>query len=155
MKQLFTLILLSALTVAGWSQTKPVYVVSDRQHKPVKVYEASEDCIRFCNNKPYSNQQVNLYYRYDSTAWHPSNAIVVDDRQNPQPLNDAFLAKKTVYMVMQKNFDYLVDRVYFDLTEATKYASNWQEKVIELTYFYRDKKSYDEVYRIKRQRLKK
>jgi hypothetical protein len=158
MKRLFTLILIAAFAASVWCQdmqTKPVWVVFDKQHKAVKVYAAVEDCIRFCNLKGYSNQQVNLYFRSDSSEWHPSNAIAIDDRQYPQPINDVSLAKKSVQVVMQKNFDTMADRAYLDATEAAKYAQNWKEKQIELPYLYRDKKSYDEVYRIKRQRLKK
>jgi len=158
MKRLFTLLLIAAFAASAWCQsmqTKPVWVVFDKQHKPVKVYAASEDCIRFCSRTGYSNQQVNLYFHADSSEWHPSNAIALDDRQNPQSLNDASLSKKSVQVVMQKNFDTMADRAYLDATEAAKYAQNWKEKQIELPYLYRNKKSYDEVYRIKRNRLKK
>lgn len=155
MKRLFILLLIAAFAATALCQTKPVWVVFDKQHKPVKVYAAVEDCMHFCSRTGYSNQQVNLYFQVDSSEWHPSNTVALDDLQHPQPLNDASLAKKSAYVIMQKNFDTMVDRVYLNATEAAKYAQNWKEKQIELPYLYRDKKSYDEVYRIKRQHLKK
>jgi hypothetical protein len=152
------ILLLSLFTInlfAGDLLTSPVYVIYNSDGDPVKVYQKAEDYIHFINkNKQYSEQDARLYYQEDTTTWQPTSAMLADELQNPDPLTDKFLAKKTIYLVMQSNF-YLVDRAYLNLDDGQKYIDNFKLKYIEVPYYYRNKQSYDELYRIKKNRLNK
>ncbi|MDR0364152.1 MAG: hypothetical protein LBH92_03940 [Bacteroidales bacterium] len=138
--------------------TSNAYVIFDKAGTPVKIYADAMDAIHFCSNQPYSNQQINLYYFkiQDTALWEPNSKMSQDNVWNPEPLTDKFLAVDTVYLVMQKNFN-LADRAYTftRLEEFTKYVENHNPEYLKIPYYYRDKRSFDEVYRIKKQRLQK
>ncbi len=155
MKKLI-LFLAITLSISAQALTKQASVVFDAKGKPVKVYANVEDCIDFCStHQQYNNQQVNLYYTPDSTAYEPSATMLQDELYNPTPLTDKYLAQKKVYVVLQSNFTFLADRVYMNLAEGKSYIDNFKLTVVELPYYYRNKASYDEIYRQKRAKLKK
>lgn len=139
------------------SGTSNAYVIFDKESRPVKVYADAADAIHFCNNQPYSNQQINLYYfkAQDTTLWEPNSKMSQDNIWNPEPLKDGFLAVDTVYLVMQSNFK-LADRAYTPgrLDACQKYAETHNAEIIKIPYFWRDESSFEEVYRIKEKRLK-
>lgn len=176
MKTLF-LSLLIAVTVSLQAQdqkvpivrtgTSPAFVIFDRAGKLIKVYGAVEDCIEFCstenNRKPipgrvmpyYSNQEVNLHYQYVDTIWHPTNRDIMEDYNRPEFLKDKFLDQKTVFVVMQSSFN-LVLKIYDTKERCQAYIDSRGDgipRVIEATYYYRTKKSYDEMWRIREKRL--
>lgn len=155
MKKLILFITIT-LSISAQALTKQTSVVFDASGKPVKVYSNVEDCINFCaKNQQYSNQQVNIYYTPDSTSYEPSAAVLQEEITNPTPLQDKYLAQKKVYVVLQRNFASLADRVYMNITEGKSYIDNFKLTVVELPYFYRDKNSYDNLYKQKRAKLKK
>jgi hypothetical protein len=133
------------------------WVIYDKDQKPVKVYANVGDCMQFINNKPFSNQQVNLIYCYiaDTARWEPSMREVQEDYIHPEMLSDKFLAQKTVYVVMQSHFK-LALKIYDNKAYCQKYIDGRGDgvpTVLEVPYFYRDKRSYDEIWRIREKRL--
>lgn len=136
------------LSLALQAQTSRIYVVFKKDADPVKAYSNDEDYYTFVENKPYFAQEVKLHSQ-DSTAWKPSDKLLIDDVYYPEELPEKFLAKKTVYVVMQKQNN-LADAVFTNLEDCKKYADNWQEKYVEVPYFYRNKASYDEVIRLRK-----
>jgi len=134
--------------------TSNIWVVFDKERNPVKAYSAVEDCIKFITNKPYSNQQVYLHYKYrsDSIVYTPGQIEILEDLNHPELLTDEFLAKKTIYVVMQNHFQ-LASAAYHDLNDCIDYADKFGLKYVAIPYFYRTKKSYDEIHRIRKKRL--
>ena len=155
--------------LAGGLATRPAYIVFHHNRGPVKIYAATEDCILFCGTanrresdagRPgiYSDQQVNIYYQTPEDGWQPGQRDILEDYNRPQGLPDKFLEQKTVYIVMQEHFE-LGLRIYADSAACYSFAascarSNWQPVIRKLPYFYRSKKSYDEIWRIRESRLR-
>jgi len=147
--------------------TSPAWLIFDRERNLVKIYGAVEDCISFCSTendrKPiagrvmpsYSDQQVNLHYQRSDTAWQPTMRDVMEDYNHPQGLSDKFLAKKTVYVVMQNHFK-LALMIYENQDDCREYVDSrgdGKPTVLEVSYFYRVQKSYDEIWRIRKKQL--
>ena len=149
--------------------TRPAYVVFDRNLGPVKIYAAVEDCISFCGNANrrataagrvglYSDQQVDIFYHMPEEGWQPTQRDILEDYNHPQGLADKFLEQKTVYLVMQQHFN-LGLRIYADSAACYRYAGsfkrdNGQPAIRKVSYFYRVKKSYDEIWRIREKQLR-
>jgi len=144
------LILFALIVVSLALQAQPtrIYVVLNKDAEPVKAYSNDEDYYTFVENRPYFAQEVKLYSQ-DSVVWKPSDKLLIDDVYYPEELPEKFLAKKTVYVVMQK-LNNLADAVFTNLEDCKKYADNWQERYVEVPYFYRNKASYDEVIRLRK-----
>lgn len=167
---LFVVLCLSAFSQKSPGEinaTSPAWVIFDRDSNPVKIYAMVEDCINFCSTendrKPipgrvmpmYSNQEINLYYCRVDTGWQPTSRDVQEDYNHPQGLSDKFLAKKTVYLVMQSHFK-LGLKIYDNKEECQKYVDSRGDgipTVLEVPYYYRVKKSYDELWRIRAKQL--
>jgi hypothetical protein len=138
--------------------TKGIAIIfSDK--KPLKAYADVTDCSHFMRKnmaKSYFYQDVNLHYGYtiDSTTWKPNNKMIQDDIYNPEPIDDKFLAKDSICVIMQENFN-LADRAYTlsRREDCNEYADNFKLKYYKVLYLYRDKKSYDKIYEIKKKRL--
>ncbi len=133
----------------------PIWIVFSKQsEQPVKAYAAVEDCIHFINNTPYFDQQINLYYKHmsDSSRWSPNTYEILSDLNMPEPLTDKYLAKKTIYVAMQSNFN-LAGKAFETLEECKAYADNYKVKYIEIPLFYRNRMSYDTINQIRKRRL--
>ena len=141
-----------------YTGTLPIYLVfSTTTGKPIKAYQEPIDYIHFIGvNKPYREQDINLHYMRikDTTQWEPNSKMLQDNAYNPEALSDKFLSIDTIYVVMQQHFN-LADRAYTfsRLEDCIKYADKFKLEYIKIPYYYRDKRSYDEVYRIKKKRL--
>ena len=140
------------------AQTKPVWIVFDKIHQPLKVYQEPIDCFKWMDaHNECSYQSVNLYYREnnDTTTWHPSNLMITDCTYHPVSLSDKFLSRDTVYVIMQNRPEtaHIANRVYQYTEDGQRYVDNFKLKFIKVPYLWRDKKSYDEIYRIKRKKL--
>jgi len=157
MKKLIFCFLVLSIFISN-AQTKPVWIVFDKSKHPLKVYQEPIDCFAWMNNhNECSYQSVNLYYREsnDTTIWHPSNLMITDCTYHPIALSDKFLTRDTVYVIMQnsKETAHIADRVYQYTEDGQNYIDNFKLKFIKVPYLLRDKKSYDEIYRIKRKKL--
>lgn len=153
---LFSLLTLTVCAQKPYILNRDIHVIF-RNSDAVKAYEKVEDCIRFQSRTKETgirNQRIRLYYREDSTAYMPNSAMLVDELRNPEPLDEKHLAVDTLYIIMQADLA-LADRAYEHLADGQAYIDGFKPKVVKIPYFYRDENSYKEVYRIKKERLKK
>ena len=171
MKKRYTLIfLLISLSAFGqqydlstnyhWSKeqltfnTKRIYVVFKNDSIPFRAYSNDIDFYDLVNNKPYTSQEVNLYYPSDSVLWSPGTEAQVKDIYYPITLPDKFLSKRPIYVVMQRNSFHRVDKAFTNPEKCKAYAAFFKTKVIEVLYTFRDSTSYKEVLKLQKQKYK-
>jgi len=138
---------------------KPISVVFDKSHKPLKAYQEPIDCYKWMDkhNECSFQESVNLYYRPDSAGYDPSNMVHLDDTYHPTGITDKFLKCDTIYLIMQNRPEtsHIADRAYRLAEDGQKYLDNYHLQYIKIPYLSRDKRSYDEIYRIKKQHYNK
>lgn len=149
------LILLPHFVLSQTTQRHSVYAVYDGD-KLLKVYSSAEDCVRFVSRSKstLNYKDTYVYFTPDSTQWYKPCNDTFDDVFQPEPLEDKYLAKDSIYVVKQKHF-YFADRAYLSLEECKIYADNWKETYVKVPYFYRDEDSCKLAVNRRNKRLKK
>lgn len=116
---------------------------------PFQAFQHNIDYAENAEDAPYYGQFMELYTAYwsnDTTRYRPDNWEIISDQDRPLPLERQWLQTDTIYVLMQ-SIHKLGIRAYMLEEECRKQAEIYHTNYYAVPYFYRNKASYDELYR--------